>query len=249
MRPSCRRSPTTFWPSTPPCTWGPGSRSDTRSGTSSRAASSRALTARPDLQRVHHFPYDFEKLLKVFFKKKQQGVLHLEPSSLRQLLHLQRVQQRGGQKKGQEEGGAHRKPIRFTQFPLFPPQKKPFSNWGTNAGLKMTLNLELGSYMRRGLTASEGARVAIFPKDINLVPKQTCSTPIVEKKSLQKFTSKMPDEYGVNLHPETKTEISLKSRSYSRLAAPFSSRCIRGWEDTEYSKVQLRNRGAYTIQV
>ena len=59
----------------------------------------------------------------------------------------------------------------------------------------------------------------------------------------------MPDEYGVNLHPETKTEISLKSRSYSRLAAPFSSRCIRGWEDTEYSKVQLRNRGAYTIQV
>ncbi len=127
--------------------------------------------------------------------------------------------------------------------------KKIFPNWGTNAGLKMTLNLELGSYMRRGLTASEGARVAIFPKDINLVQKKNLQYTNCRKNIYKSFISKMPDEYGVNLHPETKTEISLKSRSYSRLAAPFSSRCIRGWEDTEYSKVQLRNRGAYTIQV
>ncbi len=51
----------------------------------------------------------------------------------------------------------------------------------------MTLNLELGSYMRRGLTASEGARVAIFPKDINLVPKKNLQYTNCRKKSLQKF--------------------------------------------------------------
>ncbi len=80
--------------------------------------------------------------------------------------------------------------------------------------------------MLSGLTASVGARVSVFPPNVSL----------------------LPDEHGFNVAPNTKMDVALTHRAFWRLPDPYTSRCIRDWNETLYTGT-LTHTSVYSIQV
>ena len=80
--------------------------------------------------------------------------------------------------------------------------------------------------MLNGLTKSVGAKVVVSPPDIHL----------------------MPEEFGFNVSPNTKTNVVLAHRTFERLPAPYTSDCIPDWSHTPYRGAITRS-SVYTMEV
>lgn len=84
---------------------------------------------------------------------------------------------------------------------------------GAQNGLVVSFTLDQDNYMLKKLSKKAGARLVIH--DPNLPP--------------------LPDEYGIDLAPNTASSVALQKHLITRLPDPYQSHCINGWAETEYN--------------
>ena len=58
----------------------------------------------------------------------------------------------------------------------------------------------------------------------------------------------MPDEFGFDLAPTTRSSVALTWHETQRLAAPYESKCTKSWKETPYKTLQQRGT-RYSLQV
>lgn len=70
--------------------------------------------------------------------------------------------------------------------------------------------------MRRGLTQSAGARAVV----------------------VDPYAFLLPEEYGVDLQPKTRTSIALQNVNITRAEAPYTTNCTKDWSHTGFDIIQ-----------
>ena len=95
---------------------------------------------------------------------------------------------------------------------------------GDHHGLQLTLFLDQENYMRSGSTESEGSRVAVMDPAVSV----------------------LPDEYGINVQPNTKTGLALHNLNVKRMPTPYTTNCTAAWNETNYPSF---NESDYTLLV
>ena len=88
---------------------------------------------------------------------------------------------------------------------------------GPAFGLTLILNLDQANYMKQGQSKQAGARMAVHPPDLN---------PLV-------------DEEGMDLFPHTLTHASIQESDMQRIEAPYTSKCINYWTQTNYTAMAV----------
>lgn len=84
---------------------------------------------------------------------------------------------------------------------------------GSLYGLSIEVFLDQENYMLKKLSKKAGARIVIH--DPTLVP--------------------LPDEYGMDVQPNTATSIAIQLTNIKRLPDPYDSNCTKNWRDTAYN--------------
>ena len=77
----------------------------------------------------------------------------------------------------------------------------------------MELYLDQSNYMLNNLAKKAGARIVIHDPEI----------------------PPLPDEYGLDLQPNTASSIAIQMHDIQRMAWPYKSNCTAGWEGTAYN--------------
>ncbi len=80
-------------------------------------------------------------------------------------------------------------------------------------GLSLEMFLDQDNYMLKKLSKNAGARVVVH--DPNSVP--------------------LPDEFGINLQPNTATGVAVQKNDITRLEYPFKTNCTKSWSQTPYN--------------
>ena len=96
---------------------------------------------------------------------------------------------------------------------------------GTSYGLSIEIFLDQTNYMLNKLSKKAGARIVIH---------DPANPPL-------------PDEYGMDLRPNTASSIAVQLTNITRLEAPFISNCTSGWNQTGYTNINTTIR--YTLAV
>ena len=96
---------------------------------------------------------------------------------------------------------------------------------GTSYGLSVEIFLDQTNYMLNKLSKKAGARIVIH---------DPANPPL-------------PDEYGMDLRPNTASSIAVQLTNITRLEAPFISNCTLGWNQTGYDNINTTIR--YTLAV
>eukprot|EP00093_Oithona_nana_P002160 02160.XXX_2468_3350_1 [CDS] Oithona nana genome sequencing. len=94
---------------------------------------------------------------------------------------------------------------------------------GTSYGLSIEIFLDQTNYMLNKLSKKAGARIVIH---------DPANPPL-------------PDEYGMDLRPNTASSIAVQLTNITRLEAPFISNCTSGWNQTGYTNINTTIR--YTL--
>ena len=82
-------------------------------------------------------------------------------------------------------------------------------------GLSVEIFLDQTYYMLNKLSKRAGARVVIHDPE----------------------TAPLPDEYGLDLRPNTASSMSIQKTDISRLEKPYISNCTIGWNVTGYDGI------------
>ena len=98
-------------------------------------------------------------------------------------------------------------------------EKDPFAGkrvatlTGTTYGLTLVLNIDQGAYLKNGETKQAGARIAIH---------ESKKTPLV-------------DEFGLDILPNTLTNIGIQEIRITRQPSPYVSNCTKDWSLSNYT--------------
>ena len=104
-------------------------------------------------------------------------------------------------------------------------------------GLTVVLKIEQSEYMKFGQTQQAGARVVIHSSKI-LVKEFHCFN-ILNFNVTFLIDGGIPliDEKGIDIQPNTLTQLGVQEMVVTRIEAPWTSQCINSWSMTNYSGV------------
>ena len=105
------------------------------------------------------------------------------------------------------------------------PTTQKASLTGVTEGLSIELYLDQRNYMLNKLSKKAGARMVLHGPG----------------------EPPLPDEYGMDLRPNTASSIAVQLTNITRLEAPFISNCTLGWNQTGYYNINTTIR--YTLAV
>ena len=98
----------------------------------------------------------------------------------------------------------------------------------------MVLYVHQKGYMRNGQSKQAGARVVVHSSEFPSVSDDDWRF-----RALPVPGSQIPlvDEYGIDLRPNTLSQLAIQETVMQRIEKPYTSMCIRSWHDSAYSVV------------
>ena len=111
------------------------------------------------------------------------------------------------------------------------------SQTGPLLGLSMVVQLDQKNYMNGGQTEQAGARLVIHP---NAQGYKVLNTLKCKITSFLCHCVSVPliAEKGIDLQPNTLTQVAIQEHNITRLPSPYRSDCYDSWNQSDHSHVQ-----------
>ena len=95
------------------------------------------------------------------------------------------------------------------------------------SGLSVEIFLDQTYYMWNKLSKRAGARVVIHDP----------------------FTAPLPDEYGLDLQPNTASSMSIQTTNITRLEKPYTPECTPSWNTTGYKGIPPKTKFSLAVSL